>query len=79
MNTKLETGKEATSAVQDYIRQALKVMQGNDAKVNGSSVFARPIHYRSALLAAAGQLNAAATLIETTKWPSRKDYEEAEA
>lgn len=51
MNTKLETGKEATSAVQDYIRQALKVMQGDDAKVNGSGVFARPIHYRAALLA----------------------------
>ncbi|MGA7326307.1 MAG: hypothetical protein WBX25_17945 [Rhodomicrobium sp.] len=77
MNTKLGTGKEATKAVQDYIRQALEVMQGIDAKVNDSGVFARPIHYRAALLAAAGQLNAAAKLIETTRWPSRKDYEEA--
>jgi Transposase domain (DUF772) len=68
MNTKLEAGKEATRAVQEYVRQALEVMQGHDVKVNGSRLLLRPIHYRAALLSAAAQLTAAAALIETKKW-----------
>jgi hypothetical protein len=50
-------------------------MQGVDAKLNAHGV--RPRSYRNALLAAAGQLNAAAVLIERTKWSSKKDYNEA--
>jgi hypothetical protein len=77
MNTKLEAGKEATAAVQDYVRQALEVLQGDAGTRNADGVLHRPHDYRRALLAAAGQLNAAAALIERTTWPSRKDYDEA--
>lgn len=69
--------KQATAAVQEYVQHALEMMQGKDAKINARGVLVRPRDYRDALLAGAQQLNAAAVLIERTKWPSRKDYTEA--
>lgn len=44
--------------------------------VNALGVLMQPHDYRRALLAAASQLNAAATLIERTGWPSDQDYRE---
>ena len=77
MNAKVEIGKQATAAVQEYVQHALEMMQGKDAKINARGVLVRPRDYRDALLAGAQKLNAAAVLIERTKWPSRKDYAEA--
>jgi hypothetical protein len=77
MNTKIEGGEQATAAVQEYVRQALEALQSDDGRVNATGVMLQPIHYRAALLAAAGQLNAAAVLIERTRWPTGQDYDAA--
>jgi len=50
--SKLEAAQEATEAVQEYVRQAFEVLQGENGKVNAGGVLQRPHDYRDAPLAA---------------------------
>jgi hypothetical protein len=77
MTSKVAAAQDATEAVQEYVRRALDVLQGEARSINAEGVLLRPVDYRAVLRAAAGQLNAAAVLIERTQWPSRNDYEGA--
>ena len=72
---KVDEAVKATVAVKEYVQQAQTVLASKDAAINAVGVLLRPRYYREALLAAVSQLQAAAEVIETTSWPTKRDYD----
>jgi hypothetical protein len=76
MAAKVRDAAIATTLVQGHVDRALELLEAH-ARINALGVLRRPSSRRTALLEAAAQITAAAQLIETTKWPTDRDYDEA--
>ena len=76
MAAKVRDAAIATKMVQVHLDRALELLEAH-ARINASGVLRRPRPRRAALLEAAAHITAAAQLIETTKWPTQRDYDEA--
>jgi len=71
MSAEFDQAADATTAVQEYVAQALEAL--NDYRIDERDVFASPTERRASLLAAQTAIASALKVMDATTWPNRGD------
>jgi hypothetical protein len=74
MTSVLQNAAKSTAAVKQHVQTAIRLLA--DTRVsNAVGVFPHPNDAKLALIAARAQLGAAIATMDTTTWPTARDYD----